>query len=216
MAKVRILIADDHAVIRRGLRSLLTLQPGWEVSGEAATGREAVSLAKQLKPDVVVMDISMPELNGVEATRQIVKEVPGTEVLILTMHSSEELARAVLHAGARAIVLKSDADVAVVSAVDALHRHKPYLATTVTEFVLDKYLEGSTEEPALIAGRLTGREREVLQLLSEGKSNKEVAAALHITVKTAEVHRANIMHKLKLRSFSDLVRYAIRNKIIEA
>jgi DNA-binding NarL/FixJ family response regulator len=216
MSKVRILIADDHPVVRRGLRSILHSQPGWEVSGEATTGREAVALAAQLKPDVVIMDVSMPELNGVEATRQIVAQGAGTEVLILTMHRSEEIAREVLRAGARAVVLKSDADEALISAVNALRQHKPYLTSRVTEFMLDRYLNGSAERADLPASQLTGREREVLQLVSEGKSNKEVAAALNITVKTAEAHRANLMRKLNLRSVSDLVRYAVRNKIVEA
>jgi DNA-binding NarL/FixJ family response regulator len=170
---------------------------------------------KRLKPDVAVLDITMPDLNGLEATRQIAKEAPGTEVLILTMHSSEELTREVLRAGARAVVLKSDADEALVSAVDALRQHKPYLTTHVTEFVLDRYLAGIEEDREGRAGHITGREREVLQLVSEGKSNKEVASALGITLKTAEAHRANLMRKLNLRSVSELVRYAIRNKLVE-
>ena len=214
MAKFRILIADDHAVVRRGLRSILESQPGWEVCAEAANGREAVAAIKRLRPDVAVLDVTMPELNGVEATRQIVKEVPRTEVLILTMHSSEELTREVLRAGARGVVLKSDADEALVAAVNALRQHKPYLTAMATEQVLGRYVADDKQTTA--ATRLTPRERQVLQLVSEGKSNKEVAAALRISVKTAEAHRANIMHKLQLRSVTDLVRYAIRNKIVEA
>ena len=214
MAMVRIVIADDHAVVRRGLRSILESQPGWEVCAEATNGREAVAAIKRLKPDVAVLDVTMPELNGLEATRQIVKEVPRTEVLILTMHSSEELTREVLRAGARGVVLKSDADEALIAAVNALRQHKPYLTALATEQVLGRYM--ADDKQSTPAARLTPRERQVLQLVSEGKSNKEVAAALRISVKTAEAHRANIMRKLQLRSVSDLVRYAIRNKIVEA
>jgi DNA-binding NarL/FixJ family response regulator len=216
MAKVRILIADDHAVIRRGLRAILESQPEWEVCGEAANGREAVEQVKRLKPDVVVLDITMPELNGLEAMRQILKAAPHTEVLILTMHNSEEMSREVLRAGARGFVLKSDADSSLVTAVDTLRQHKPYLTPQVTAFVLDRYVGKDAEEQLIPAGGLTSREREVIQLVSEGKSNKEVAAALEVGVKTVEAHRASIMHKLRLHSVSELVRYAIRNKIIEA
>jgi DNA-binding NarL/FixJ family response regulator len=214
---VRIVVADDHAVVRRGLRALLQAQPGWEVCGEAANGREAVEKVKQLKPDVVVLDIGMPELNGLEATRQILKEAPRTEVLILTMHHSEEVVCEVLRAGARGYVLKSDADTDLVTAVKALREHKPFLTSHATQVVMETYAEvcanRGEEEPA--RSRLTGREREVVQLLAEGKSNKEVASALGISVKTVEAHRANIMHKLDLHSVSDLVHYAIRNKIVE-
>jgi DNA-binding NarL/FixJ family response regulator len=214
MDKVRILVADDHEVVRRGIRTLLEAQPGWEVSSEAATGREAVEKVKQLKPDVVVLDISMPELNGLEATRQILKVAPKTEVLIMTMHHSEEIVRQVLQAGARGFLLKSDAGRDLVTAVAHLRQHKPFLTSHVTEFVLDKYLEGGTRKEES-TGLLTAREREIAQLLAEGKSNKEVAAALGISVKTVEAHRTNIMHKLNLHSFSDLVHYAIRNKVVE-
>lgn len=215
MKKLRILVADDHEVVRRGIRALLEAQPGWEVAGEAATGREAVEKVKQLKPDVVVLDITMPELNGLEAARRILVAAPKTEVLILTMHSSDEIVRDVLEAGARGYVLKSDAGRDLVTAVAQLCQHKPFLTPHVTEFVLDNYLEHDTREQN--SGRvLTAREREVVQLLAEGKSNKEVAATLGISVKTIEAHRANIMHKLNLHSLGDLVHYAIRNKIVEA
>jgi DNA-binding NarL/FixJ family response regulator len=216
MAKVRILIADDHAVVRRGLRAILESQPEWEVCAEAVNGREAVEQVKRLKPDVVVLDITMPELNGLEATRQILKEAPHTEVLILTMHNTEEVAREALRAGAHSVVLKSDADDELVAAVQALRAHKPYLTPQVTAFVLDRYLGKAAKENVSSAGLLTSREREVIQLVSEGKSNKEVAAALGVGVKTVEAHRASVMHKLRLHSVSELVRYAIRNKIVEA
>jgi DNA-binding NarL/FixJ family response regulator len=214
MTPLRIIIVDDHAVVRRGVRALLESQPGWEIAGEAATGREAVDLAKRLQPDVVVLDLSLPELNGLDATRQILKESPRTEVLVLTMHRSEELARNVLQAGARGYVLKSDADQSLIAAVESLRMHKPFLTSTVTEFVLDDYIQRTEDGSGYAA--VTPREREIIQLLAEGRSNKETASALDLSVKTVEAHRANIMRKLRLRSASDLVRYAIRNRIVQA
>jgi DNA-binding NarL/FixJ family response regulator len=213
---LRILIVDDHAVVRRGVRSLLESQQGWEISGEATTGREAVELAKRLQPDVVVMDLSLPELNGLEATRQILKDSPLSEILVLTMHHSEELARDVLQAGARGYVLKSDADQNLIAAVESLRQHKPFLTSRVTEFVLDDYRRRTDIlDDGLAHDTVTAREREIIQLLAEGKSNKEAASTLGISVKTIEAHRANIMRKLRFRSVSDLVRYAIRNKIAQ-
>ena len=211
---LRILVVDDHAVVRRGVRSLLESQEGWEVCGEATTGRDAVEQSRRLRPDVVVMDLSLPELNGLDATRQILKEAPETEVLVLTMHQSEELARDVLQAGARGYVLKSDADENLIAAVESLRQHKPFLTPTVTEFVLDGYIRDGADQDAS-RGAVTAREREIIQLIAEGKSNKQAASALSISVKTIEAHRANIMRKLHLRSVSDLVRYAIRNKIVQ-
>ena len=215
MTSLGIVIVDDHAVVRRGVRALLESQPGWKVLGEAVTGREAVELAKRLQPDVVVMDLSLPELNGLDAARQILKDSPRTEILVLTMHHSEELARDVLQAGARGYVLKSDADQSLIAAVENLRQHKPFLTSTVTEFVLDDYVHRMEEESASPVA-VTPREREIIQLLAEGKSNKETASALSVSVKTVEAHRANIMRKLRLKSVSDLVRYAIRNKIVQA
>lgn len=215
---IRILIADDHAIVRRGLRVILEAQSGWEICGEAATGREAVDKVKLLKPNVVVMDISMPELNGMEATRQIRAAVPETEVLVLTIHGSERLQREILAAGARGYLLKSDAEQDLVRAVEQLSRHKPYLTATVSEMVLGGFLKGELHASAgaLAESRLTGREREIVQLLGEGKSNKEIAAALRISVKTVETHRSNVMRKLKFRTLSDLIHYAIRNRIVDA
>jgi DNA-binding NarL/FixJ family response regulator len=211
---LRILVVDDHAVVRRGVRSLLESREGWDVCGEATTGRDAVEQSRRLRPDVVVMDLSLPELNGLDATRHILKDAPETEVLVLTMHQSEELARDVLQAGARGYVLKSDADENLIAAVESLRQHKPFLTPTVTEFVLDGYIrDGADQEAARHA--VTAREREVIQLIAEGKSNKKAASTLKISVKTIEAHRANIMRKLHLRSVSDLVRYAIRNKIVQ-
>ena len=211
---LRILVVDDHAVVRRGVRSLLESHEGWEVCGEATTGRDAVEQSRRLRPDVVVMDLSLPELNGLDATRHILKDAPETEVLVLTMHQSEELARDVLQAGARGYVLKSDADENLIAAVENLRQHKPFLTPTVTEFVLDGYIRDGADQDAS-RGAVTAREREIIQLIAEGKSNKKAASALSISVKTIEAHRANIMRKLHLRSVSDLVRYAIRNKIVQ-
>jgi len=211
---LRILVVDDHAVVRRGVRSLLESRDGWEVCGEAMTGRDAVEQSRRLRPDVVVMDLSLPELNGLEATRHILKDAPETEVLVLTMHQSEELARDVLQAGARGYVLKSDADENLIAAVESLRQHKPFLTPAVTEFVLDGYIRDGADQDASRRA-VTAREREIIQLIAEGKSNKNAASALKISVKTIEAHRANIMRKLHLRSVSDLVRYAIRNKIVQ-
>jgi DNA-binding NarL/FixJ family response regulator len=213
MKTVQILVADDHEIVRHGLRRLLETQPGWEVCAEAGTGREAVEKARQLKPDVVILDFSMPELNGAEAARQILKGLPRTEIVILTMHDSEQLLREVLEAGVRGYVLKSDAMCDLVAAVHAMTQHKRFLSSGASGVVVDGFLRGGEAEPA---DRLTPREREIVQLLAEGKSNKEVAALLDISVKTVEAHRANIMRKLNLSSFSGLVHYAIRNKIVEA
>jgi len=192
---LRILVVDDHAVVRRGVRSLLESHKGWEVCGEATTGRDAVEQSRRLRPDVVVMDLSLPGLNGLDATRQILKDAPDTEVLVLTMHRSEELARDVLQAGARGYVLKSDADANLIMAVDSLRQHKPFLTPTVTEFVLDDYVRRGDAQDDLTPVALTSREREILQLVAEGQSNKAAAAALGISVKTIEAHRANIMRK---------------------
>jgi DNA-binding NarL/FixJ family response regulator len=212
----RILLADDHEIIREGLRSVLETRKDWEIVGEATNGREAVKKVADLKPDVVVMDISMPELNGLEAVRQIVKQVPRTEVLVLTMHDSEDLVRGVLDAGARGYLLKSDASRQLISAIEALRLHKPYLTPRVNEVVLRGYLGEEPLKGETSGGKLTPREREIVQLLAEGLSSKEVAGTLHISVKTAETHRTNIMRKLDIHSVSELVRYAVRNHIIEA
>ncbi len=216
-AKTRILIADDHEIVRRGLRALIESQANWEVVGEAVTGREAVELAKQFSPQVAVLDVSMPEMNGLEATRQILKALPQTEVLILTMHESEQVVREVLDSGARGYVLKSDAGRDLISAVDALRQRRPFFSSRVSEMLLQNY-RGRQDRPApgdAPRSRLTAREREIVQLLAEGKTNKEVAASLNISIKTAETHRTNIMNKLDLHSVTELVRYAVRNNMVE-
>jgi DNA-binding NarL/FixJ family response regulator len=216
LMSLRILVVDDHAVVRRGVRSLLESHEDCEVCGEATTGRDAVDQSRQLRPDVVVMDLSLPELNGLDATRQILKDGPGIEVLVLTMHHSEDLARDVLRAGARGYIMKSDSDENLITAVDTLRRHKPFLTSTVTGFVLDDFVRRRDGTQADVSPvDVTSREREIIQLVAEGRSNKEAAATLGISVKTIEAHRANIMRKLQLRTVSDLVRYAIRNKIVQ-
>ena len=217
MGPISILLADDHEIVRRGLRALLETQTSYKVVGEAMTGRQAVEQARKLKPDVVIMDISMPELNGLEATRQIRDEIPQTEILILSVHESEQLVREVLEAGARGYVLKSDAGRDLIRAVETLYQHRPFFTAKVSEMVLEGYLKGggSVDYERSSLSRLTSREREIVQLLAEGKSNKEVAAILDLSVKTVETHRGNIMKKLDLHSISDLVRYAIRNQLVQ-
>jgi DNA-binding NarL/FixJ family response regulator len=216
-ATLRILVADDHEIVRAGLRSLLEQQQGWSVSAEASNGREAVERAAELHPDIVIMDLAMPELNGLEATRRIVQEAPRTAILILSARESEDLVREVLAAGARGFILKSDAAKDLVVAVEGLQQGRPFFSARVADLVLRGYLHGAPqpEEAPLTAAVLTGREREVLQLLAEGHSTKEVAASLGISSKTAESHRSNLMRKLAVRSIPDLVRYAIRNHLVE-
>jgi len=215
MPPLRILVADDHQVVRTGLRALLESKTGWLVCAEAANGREAVEKASAFRPDVAVLDIGMPLLNGVEATRQIRQVSPETEVLILTMHDSEQMIQGVLDAGARGYILKDDADRNLLAAVEAVRKHKPYLSSRVSAAVSSPALS-DVPEGERPARPLTPREREIVQLLAEGKSNKEIASYLHISVKTAETHRANIMLKLNFHSVTELVRYAVKNRIIQA
>lgn len=217
MNPLRILVVDDHAVVRRGVRALLESQSGWEICDEATDGLEAVSKAAELKPDIVILDISLPGLNGLEATSRILKESPASEVLILTMHHSEELAQQVIKAGARGYVLKSDADQSLVAAVDSLRQHRTFFTSRVAEFMLDSRGRGDYPEHGAegTRRRMTSRERQIVQLVAEARSTKEVASQLGISVKTVEAHRTNIMRKLRLHSVSELVRYAIRNGIVQ-
>jgi DNA-binding NarL/FixJ family response regulator len=217
MTTLRILVVDDHAVVRRGVRALLEAEPEWEICGEAASGPDAVEQVKLLKPDIVILDLSLPGLNGLDAARQILKISPLTEVLVLTMHDSEELAQQVLRAGARGYVLKSDADQNLVAAVRSLSEHKPFLTSAVTELVLDSYVRAHEAANDSEASRVqvTPRERQIIQLVAEAKSTKEVASRLGISIKTVEAHRTNIMRKLHLHSVTELIRYAIRNDIVQ-
>jgi DNA-binding NarL/FixJ family response regulator len=210
----RILIADDHELFRRGVAAELTQVPGWVVAAEATNGRDAVALAASLKPDIVVLDLTMPELNGLEAARQIVLADPAARILILTAHESEQLVREVLSAGARGYVLKSDAGRTLVSALQALLGGGSFFTSNVASMVLDGYLRSESRAP-VPAQTLSAREREIVQLLAEGNSNKDIARALNISVKTAETHRSNVMRKMEFDSLAELVRYAIRNNIIE-
>jgi len=217
MKTVRILIADDHEIVREGIRSLLAQEPNWEVCGLARNGRDAVEQAEKLRPDIVILDLEMPEVNGLDAAHQIKRRVPNAELLMFTAHEREELIREVFEAGVRSYILKGDRTSRLVEAVEALSRHKPFLTTKVAEVLFAKFLDdhGQQHGGARSAGELTVREREIVRLLAEGRSNKEVAQALGISVRTVETHRASLLRKLGLSSLADLVRYAIRNKIAE-
>jgi DNA-binding NarL/FixJ family response regulator len=214
MKPVTIIVVDDHVVIRKGLRTLLEERSGWKVIAEAVNGREAVEKAARLRPNLVVMDLSMPELNGLDATRLILKAVPNTRVVILTMHNTEELVEKTLQAGARGYVLKSDTERDLITALEAVLDNRTFFTPASGEYDSEYVRRTCSDRPEVPT--LSFRERQIIQLLAEGKSNKEVADRLGISVRTAENHRAKIMRKLRLRSLSDLVRHAIRNKIIEA
>ena len=218
MSTLRLLVADDHDVARAGVKSLLEDEAGWEIVGEARNGREAVERAQELKPDVAILDVTMPELNGLEAARQIRKSCPETEVLVLTVHETEEIAQEVLAAGAKGYILKSDAGKELVAAVNNVSNHLNYLTTRVARMVPDAKLKEGMQaiDSEDIGTRLTPREKEIMQLLAEGKSNKEAAAVLNISVKTVETHRTNIMRKLRFHSIGELVRYAVKNNIVAA
>ena len=210
---VRILLADDHMVVRRGLRALLESRSDYSVCAEASDGREAVELALRHSPDVVVLDISLPVLNGIDATVQIRKSLPETEILIFTMHDSDTTIQEVLHAGARGYILKCEVDEQITNAIEALSRHRTYFSNKVSDTLLGVILQNGESEDR--ANHLTSREREILQLVAEGSSNKRIALALGISAKTVETHRAAFMRKLKLHSTADVTRYALRNKIIQ-
>ena len=215
MSPLRILVADDHEVVRRGLCSLLKSHPGWEVCAEASDGREAVEKVKQIKPDVVILDIGMPNLNGLAATRQIVHNDERQRVIILTVTDSEQVIREVLAAGARGFVLKSDAARDLITAVEAIEKNRTFFTSRVGQIVLTGYLKNGQPQAEPTLPTLTPREREVVQLLAEGKSTKEVASVLNLSTKTAETHRSNIMRKLGIHSVSELVLYAVRNNIVQ-
>lgn len=218
--KPRVLIADDHEIVRHGVRNLIDSEDNLEVAWETGSGRDAVQLAEKHQPDLVIMDLGMPDLNGMDATRQIRKLSPDTRILIFTMHETERLIHEVFQAGAHGYVLKSDAGTHLIHAIRALLRGEHFFSSKINEVIFEGFLRAGSPDkkdssPTSDAVRPTARESEILQMLAEGKSNKEVAQVLGISVKTAETHRAAIMRKLGLHNLSDLVRYAIRNNIIE-
>jgi DNA-binding NarL/FixJ family response regulator len=216
MRAVSLLVADDHEIVRRGIRALIQEQPGWQIAAEAKDGRDAVTKATQFQPDVAILDITMPSLNGLDAAMQIAKLSPRTKVLILTIHESDELSRKALDVGARGYILKTDAAFDLITAVSSLLSDKVFFTPKVSQMVLNGYLRKgptvSEDEPL----QITAREREIVQLLAEGRHSKEVATVLDITVKTVESHRSNILRKLHFHSVTELVRYAVRNHIVEA
>lgn len=209
--KTRILLADDHAVVRQGFRMILGAQADMEIVGEAGNGREAVTMSEQLKPDVVVMDVAMPELNGIEATRRVTEANPHTRVLALSMHKDSVYVREILRAGARGYLLKDSVDVDLLAAVRAVAKGEGYLSPGVSDTVLSDYRKHVTDPLDL----LSSREREVLQLIAEGKTNKDIAALLNLSVYTVDAHRGRIMEKLNLHSTSELVRFAVRKGLID-
>ena len=209
--KIRILLADDHAVVRQGFKMILAAQPDMEIVGEAGNGREALDLAGQLQPDVIVMDVAMPELNGIEATRRVADLSPRSRVLALSMHKDSVYVREILRAGARGYLLKDSISSDLLAAVRAVSRGEGYLSPGVSDAVLNDYRRHVTDPIDL----LTSREREVLQMIAEGKTNKEIAGTLNLSVYTVDAHRGKIMEKLNLHSSGELVRFAVRNGLID-
>jgi len=216
MNAIRVILAEDHTIVRKGLRSLLEGEEDIEVIGEAGDGKEAITLVEQKKPDIVVMDIGMPELNGLEATRRIKKKFPETKVLILTMHTNEEYVFEILQAGASGYIVKKAAPMELVSALRAVKRGESFLSPSISKKVIDEYLQRAGEAKRRGAFELlTDREREVLQLIAEGNSTRGIAGRLFISTKTVETHRSNLMEKLDLHGTADLTRYAIRMGIVD-
>jgi len=209
----RIIIVDDHDAVRRGVRQLLEATPYYHVVGEAADGRTGLELARETRPDIAILDYSVPELNGLDLSHALKRELPRIEILLYTMHDREEIIMEVLRAGVRGFVLKSDSETHLIAALDALSIRRPYFSAAVSDTLLEQFID---QKPHSSAGSLTHREREVVQQVAEGHINKEIAARLSISVKTVETHRASAMRKLKLRTTADLVRYAVRNQLIQA
>ncbi|MBB3238411.1 response regulator [Phyllobacterium endophyticum] len=208
----RILIADDHEIVRQGVKAILSKRERWEVVGEAANGRDAVEQARATQPEIAILDYALPFINGVEAARQIRLHSPKTEVLIFTQHDNEALLRNILEAGVRGYLLKTDATQYLVQAVEALEHRQPFFTKTVSDMLVSSYLAKTDSSPSI----LTSRETSVVKLIAEGHSNKETAAVLGLSEKTVETHRAAAMRKLDAKSTAALVRYAIRNRLIEA
>jgi len=215
MSPIRILLADDHTVMRKGLRMLLESQPGFEVVGDAADGRQTVQLAEKLSPDVVVLDIAMPILNGIEAARQISAKLPDTAIIFLSMHSDESYVLKALKCGAKAYLLKDSAEHDLIAAIKAVVEKKAFFSPAISKMLVDDYLRQMTERGVEDSYELlTTREREIVQLLAEGKSNKEIAQLLNLSVYTVETHRGNILQKLNLHSMAELILYAVRKGVI--
>ena len=208
----RVLIVDDHDALRRGIRALVETRPNFTVVAEAASGHAALDEARRTTPDIAIVDYSLPELNGLDLTLAMKRELPRLEILIYTMHARDEIITGILKAGARGYVMKSDSEEHLLAALDALSMRRPYFSGAVSEALLEQFLQTNRH---LNVGVLTHREREVVQLIAEGKINKQIADTLDISVKTVETHRASALHKLKLKTTADLVRYAIRNSLIE-
>ena len=215
MSKIRVLIADDHSIVRAGIRSLLESQNDFEVVGEASNGLEAIELATQLEPDVVLMDIVMGDLNGLVATQEIKERVPAVHILALTMHDREEFFFAMLKAGALGYVLKGSEPNELLTAIEVVYRGQPFLSPSVTKAVLEDYLAQRADQPQSRYDGLTLREKEVLHLTAEGNTTREIANMLHLSVKTVEKHRAKVMHKLELQNLSELIKSAIRKGLID-
>jgi two-component system response regulator NreC len=217
MRRLRILVADDHEVMRTGVRALIEQEPEWQVCGTATNGQEAVDAARKLKPDVVILDMTMPELDGLEALREIKRALPNTEVVIFSAHHSEEVIGQLFEAGAKSYIQKSDAGRYLVAAIKSIAEHKPFFTSEISQVLFAKFLSGSAgKKQNGPENTVTSRERDVVRLLAGGNSNKEVANCLGISIRTAETHRATLMRKLGLESLAALVRYAIRNNIIDA
>jgi DNA-binding NarL/FixJ family response regulator len=217
MRRLKILVADDHEVMRTGVRALIEQEPEWQVCGTATNGQEAVDAARKLKPDVVILDMTMPELDGLEALREIKRALPNTEVVIFSAYHSEEVIEQLFDAGAKSYVQKSDASRHLVAAIKSLAEHKPFFTSEISQILFAKFLSGSAgKKQNGQEHTVTSRERDVVRLLAGGNSNKEVANCLGISIRTAETHRATLMRKLGLESLAALVRYAIRNNIIDA
>jgi len=214
---VRVLVADDHEVVRDGVRALIERQPDLEVCGLAATGREAVDLAQKTRPDVVVLDMTMPELDGLDAIRQIKKALPETEVVVFSAHPSEDILEDVFDAGAKSYIEKTEASRDLVTAIRSLAEHKPFFTSQASKLLFAKFLvtAGQKKQPDRAKRKLTPRESEIVRLLAQGSSNKDIATTLGISIRTVETHRATLMHKLDVRSVAGVVRYAIRHHIIE-